>query len=171
MELQQHFEEVRGLIRTGQSRALKAAYTEQLSVYWQVGAYLHHRLETAEWGEKVVDQLATWLKEKEPSLKGFNRRSIYRMREFYLVWHRLDWDALRRDGIAVSVSPQLEKADSQSNIIVASVTPQFKEINNTLSSLTWTHHVEILTRTSSLEEKVFYLLLSMPPFNQSFWAS
>jgi predicted nuclease of restriction endonuclease-like (RecB) superfamily len=163
MELQQHFEEVRGLIRTGQSRALKAAYTEQLSVYWQVGAYLHHRLQNAEWGEKTVEQLANWLKEKEPTLKGFGRRSLYRMKDFYQTWHELDWDALKRDG-SVIVSPasiQSQNNNNQPNTIVPSLMTQFKDINNILSSLTWTHHIEILARTSSLEEKVFYLLLSI----------
>jgi predicted nuclease of restriction endonuclease-like (RecB) superfamily len=41
------------------------------------------------------------------------------------------------------------------------VIPQFKIIHNVLTALTWTHHLEILKRTSSLEEKVFYLLLSI----------
>jgi predicted nuclease of restriction endonuclease-like (RecB) superfamily len=162
MELQQHFEQVRRLIRQGQGKALQAAYTVQLSVYWQVGAYVYHRLEAGEWGDKVVDQLAAWLKEKEPALKAFDRRSLYRMKEFYLTWHKLDWDALKKDGTVKlgTATPQLENTNNQSDTFVVSVTPQFINFPNILSSLTWTQHIDILGRTQNLEEKVFYLLLS-----------
>jgi hypothetical protein len=101
MEIQQHFEEVRRLIRQGQRKALQAAYSEQLTAYWQIGAYVHYRLQNAEWGEKTIDELARWLKKKEPTLKGFSRRSLYRMREFYQNWHELDWNALQKDGSVI----------------------------------------------------------------------
>jgi len=115
MEIQQHFEEVRKLIRHGQRKALQAAYSEQLATYWQIGAYVHYRLQNAEWGEKTIDELARWLKKKEPTLKGFSRRSLYRMREFYQTWHESDWNALRKDGTSVPTSPtQLQNTDDQS---------------------------------------------------------
>lgn len=163
MELQQHFEEVRQLITQGQTQALRAAYTTQLSVYWQVGAYLHHRLQVAEYGEKVVEQLAVWLQNNEPTLKGFDRRSIYRMKEFYLTWYGLDWNSLKEDGkVAIKIpSSELEVAVNQQDIIVGSVTPQFREKFNVLGTLSWTHHVELLSKAKSIEEKVFYLLLTI----------
>jgi len=133
-----------------------------LRVYWQVGAYVYYRLQKDEWGEKTVDQLAGWLKEKEPTLKGFDRRSLYRMREFYLTWHELDWAALKKDGSVrlVNMEEILEGIDNHVDIIVGSVTPQINEFPNVLAGLSWTHHVEILAKTRNLEEKVFYLLLS-----------
>ena len=87
---------MRQLIRRGQSRTLQAAYTGQLTVYWQVGAYVYYRLQNTEWGEKTVEQFAIWLKEKEPTLKGVSRRSLYRMKEFYQTWHELDWEKLKK---------------------------------------------------------------------------
>jgi hypothetical protein len=73
MELQQHFEEVRKLIRQGRARALQAANTQQMAVYWRVGAYVHDRIQNSEWGEKTVEQL----KEQYPALKGFDKRSAH----------------------------------------------------------------------------------------------
>ena len=122
---------------------------------------MYNRLQTDEWGKKTVDQLAGWLKEKEPNLKGFDRRSLYRMREFYLVWHGLDWEALKRDGsVGTIFGEKSEVLDSHCDIIVGSLTPQIGEMSNMLTSLSWTHHVELLAKTRNLEEKVFYLLLA-----------
>lgn len=162
MELQQHFEQVRQLIRRGQAKTLQAAYAGQLTVYWQVGAYVYHRLQTAAYGDNVVDQLATWLKQRDPGLKGFDRRFLYRMKEFYIAWYTVDWNALKNTGtVATELSDKTESAVNQTNTIVASVMPQFKEIPNVLTFLSWTHHREILGQTKSLDERVFYLLLAI----------
>jgi predicted nuclease of restriction endonuclease-like (RecB) superfamily len=108
-----------------------------------------------------VAQLAVWLKEKEPTLKGFDRRSLYRMKEFFQTWRELDWKALKKDGsvILATVSPQLQLNDNQYTKIVETVSPQTEEFPNILASLTWSHHIEILGRTGNLGEKIFYLLL------------
>lgn len=165
MELQQHFEQIRQLIKAGQARALQFAYSQQLTVYWQLGAYIHDRLESSEWGQKVVEELAVWLKESEPGLKGFDKRTLYRMKEFYLTWKDLDWKELMdKKQIVGSLNPQLKSADNQGNVIVGLINPQLQELPELpvlLSKLSWTHHVEILKRTASLEEGIFYLMLSV----------
>jgi predicted nuclease of restriction endonuclease-like (RecB) superfamily len=163
MEIQQHFEEVRRLIRQGRVKALQAANTEQIAVYWRVGAYVYYRIQNAEWGEKTVEQLAKWLKEQDPALKGFDKRSLYRMKEFYQTWHTLDFDALKIDGSVVQLPTDLNPnyTDNQPTTFVVTVSPQFKDLNNILSRLQWSQHIDILTKTKSLEEKVFYTLLSI----------
>ena len=101
MELQNHFENIRQIIRRGRIKGLQAAYAEQLKVYWNIGSYVHQKLDAASWGAKVVDTLANWLKENEPGLKGFDRRTLYRMQEFYLIWYNVDWTALKDSGAVV----------------------------------------------------------------------
>lgn len=54
-----------------------------INLYWQVGEYLHQKLATKEWGSKVIDELAAYINEAQPQLKGFNRRGLYRMKQFY----------------------------------------------------------------------------------------
>jgi predicted nuclease of restriction endonuclease-like (RecB) superfamily len=163
MDLQQHFEQVRQLIRRGQRRALQSAYAEQLNVYWQVGAYVYHRLQNAEWGEKTVEHLASWLSVKEPTLKGFGRRSLYRMKDFYQTWHVLDWDALKKDGSIIVSTPltQLQLTDQQISTTLGTVTSKVRELPKILAGLNWSHHINILGKTKDLEEQLFYLLLSI----------
>ena len=52
-------------------------------MYWQVGAYISSKLESAAWGEGVVEQLADYLARQHPDLKGFTRPNLFRMRQFY----------------------------------------------------------------------------------------
>jgi predicted nuclease of restriction endonuclease-like (RecB) superfamily len=163
MELLQHFEEIRQLIRKGRNKALQLAYAEQMKVYWQVGAYVNEQLSVARWGEKVVARLAAWLTEKEPGLKGFDRRNLYRMQEFYLTWHpdKIAGIWARLPKIVGSVSPQLQETDNQGVEIVGSVSPQFAEIPEILTKVSWSHHLVLLYKTKTIEEKLFYILLTI----------
>lgn len=162
-ELQKHFENIRQLIRQGQRRAIQMANSELLQVYWQVGAYVQHRIQVSDYGDKVVDELVAWMKENEPGIKGFDRRSIYRMQEFYRAWHELDWGTWvgKNFPFVAAVSPQIQLIEDQPSEIVGTVSPQFKAMPSLLSKLSWSHHLELLGKTSSPEEKIFYLLLSI----------
>ncbi len=48
-----------------------------------MGEYISHKLETAEWGDRVVDDLARFLARTQPGLRGFARPNLFRMRQFY----------------------------------------------------------------------------------------
>ncbi len=81
--LEVSFAEVVGLIQQSRQRAFHAVNTELIDLYWQVGAYISRKLETAAWGEGVVDQLARYIARKHQDIKGFTRASLFRMRQFY----------------------------------------------------------------------------------------
>jgi predicted nuclease of restriction endonuclease-like (RecB) superfamily len=83
LPLEATFAEVVGLIREARTRAYQAVNTELVGLYWQVGKYISEKLETAEWGEGVVDQLARHLAQTLPGLRGFSRQNLFRMRQFY----------------------------------------------------------------------------------------
>lgn len=80
------FSEVVQLIQAAKLQAFKAANTTLLSLYWQIGAILSKKLETAEWGDSVVEQLAQHLARTQPGLRGFTRRNLFRMRQFYQAY-------------------------------------------------------------------------------------
>jgi predicted nuclease of restriction endonuclease-like (RecB) superfamily len=88
LPLEAAFAEVVGLIREARTRAYQAVNTELVGLYWQVGKYISEKLETAEWGEGVVDQLAGHLAQTLPGLRGFTRRNLFRMRQFYEAYSR-----------------------------------------------------------------------------------
>lgn len=77
------FNEVLALIQSAKQQAMQAVYTQLIELYWQVGAYISRKLEKAEWGDSVVSQLAEHLATTQPGLRGFTRRNLFRMRQFY----------------------------------------------------------------------------------------
>lgn len=80
------FREIIGLIQSARVRALQAVNTELIELYWRVGEYISRKLDTAEWGEGVVDELARYLKQHHPDLRGFARPNLFRMRQFHQAY-------------------------------------------------------------------------------------
>ncbi len=77
------FREIVGLIQSARTRAFQAVNTELIGLYWRVGEYISRKLATAAWGEGVVDELARYIAQEQPDIKGFTRRNLFRMRQFY----------------------------------------------------------------------------------------
>jgi predicted nuclease of restriction endonuclease-like (RecB) superfamily len=80
------FAEIVGLIHAARQRAYQAVNTELVGLYWQVGGYISSKLAAAEWGEGVVDRLAHHLARVLPGQRGFTRRNLFRMRQFFEIY-------------------------------------------------------------------------------------
>ena len=70
-------------LRYAKSRALKAVNAELIKKYWGVGTYLSDLCDGASFGDKVIDEIAAYISDAAPAIKGFNRRGLYRMKQFY----------------------------------------------------------------------------------------
>ena len=103
------FAEITRLIDSARQRAYQAVNSTLIELYWQVGAYLSHKIAAAEWGEGVVEQLAQHLATTQPGLKGFTRRNLFRMRQFY--------ETYRADEI---VAPLVRQLPWTHNLIILS---------------------------------------------------
>jgi predicted nuclease of restriction endonuclease-like (RecB) superfamily len=77
------FAEVVEIIRKAKQAATQAVNTQLVEMYWQIGAYISQKIAEAEWGDGVVMQLATHLKQTHPHLRGLTRSNLFRMRQFY----------------------------------------------------------------------------------------
>lgn len=71
------------LIKQSRNNAVKTVNTELINLYWNIGEYISNRIENAEWGQSVVKELALYLQKKEPDLKGFSDKNLWRMKQFY----------------------------------------------------------------------------------------
>ncbi len=71
------------LIKSAKEKALLSVNTELINLYWEVGKYISKKISNSEWGEGVIDNLAVYISKKNPEVKGFTRRGLFRMRQFY----------------------------------------------------------------------------------------
>lgn len=83
---QQKFSEIVLMIRESHNNAAKAVNTELINLYWNVGQYISKQLLSATWGDKTVEELAAFIQKEYPEVKGFNRRGLYRMKQFYEIY-------------------------------------------------------------------------------------
>jgi hypothetical protein len=139
-DVQQHFQNIQQIIRQGKTRALAAATAHALDSYWTVGAYLSQELSEKAYGKNVVNQLSEWLQSYEPGLKGFDRRSLYRMRAFFEAWHSSDWSLLPS---FMQESKNLEGniIENSTQKIVVTPSPQSPNIPSILLRLNWSQHM------------------------------
>ncbi|MEI7879781.1 MAG: PDDEXK nuclease domain-containing protein [bacterium] len=74
------------MIQTAKARAFQAANTVLSDLYWNVGAYIIRKLESAQWGDGVVSQLAAFIASRHPDIRGFTRSNLFRMRQFHALY-------------------------------------------------------------------------------------
>ena len=77
------FDEVLSLIATARQRAHQAVNAELVGLYWELGGYLSRKIASAEWGDGVVEELAATIALEYPGQRGFTRRNLFRMRQFF----------------------------------------------------------------------------------------
>ena len=77
------FADIAQLIAAARQRAVQAVNTTLIELYWQIGEHISRKIAASEWGDGVVDQLARYLAQTQPGLRGFTRRNLFRMRQFY----------------------------------------------------------------------------------------
>lgn len=77
------FNRIVAMIRDARARAYAKVNEELINLYFNVGKFVSEKVANAEWGSGVVDQLALFIKENHPEIKGFTRRGLYRMKQFY----------------------------------------------------------------------------------------
>jgi predicted nuclease of restriction endonuclease-like (RecB) superfamily len=103
------FHEVTNLIETARQKAFLAINTALIDLYWHVGETISRKIKSTEWGDGVVDQLATYIAQTQPGLRGFTRRNLFRMRQFY--------EAYRNDE---KLSPLVRQLSWTHNLIILS---------------------------------------------------
>lgn len=91
------FERVREILDSARSNVARSVNTEMVRAYWFIGQAIvedeQQGEERAGYGEQLVESLAARLKAE--GLKGFQARNLWRMRDFYLKFPKVN--ALRSE--------------------------------------------------------------------------
>jgi predicted nuclease of restriction endonuclease-like (RecB) superfamily len=89
------------LIREARTRIYRYANQQLVTLYWEFGRFVSHRVKEAGWGKNVVEQLAEYIQREEPGIKGFGDKNIWRMKQFFetygeneklaALWREISW--------------------------------------------------------------------------------
>jgi len=77
------FNHIVSMIQVARANAYAKVNEELINLYYNVGKFVSEKVENSEWGTGVVDKLAHFIQENHPEIKGFTRRGLYRMKQFY----------------------------------------------------------------------------------------
>ncbi len=116
-------------IRQSQIKAAIKVNSELLHLYWEMGYELSKPRIESTYGSSFFSNLSKELMSEFPHMKGFSKRNLYLMRQWYLFYN-------------------------QSNTIVQQVVAQSDSF---FFSVPWGHHCYIIARCKTPEEAIFYL--------------
>ena len=97
--------EIKEQIQTSQTKAIAGINFEMIVLYYKIGKVLDKKQRDEGWGAKVIEKLAIDLKNEIPKLKGFSRRNMILMVQFYKEYRDIEI-------VQLSVA-QIEKRDNQ----------------------------------------------------------
>jgi hypothetical protein len=75
-----------------------------LELYWDLGREIDEKLNHANWGTNIIDKIAQELISEFPEIRGFSRRNLYAIRQWYKfftirnihlchrLWHKFHGD-------------------------------------------------------------------------------
>lgn len=167
------FANILSIIQDYRSKAVQTINHASVMTAWHVGAYVSNKIKNAQWGSKVVQQLAEYIHTQDPTLKGWSKVTIYRMVKLYDTYSSQQFvsyiDKLPKNILANSqqiVSPvatqiglteivPTQLAQIQGQQIVSPVVTQLTTL---LLKTTWSNHQIILQRCSMIEQYIFYIL-------------
>ncbi|WP_395777584.1 YhcG family protein [Aquidulcibacter sp.] len=79
----QDFQNVLAQIQQTRTRVFAQANTSLIDLYWHIGQTISQRVQNAGWGKGVVTELARFIAQNDPSIKGFSDKNLWRMKQFY----------------------------------------------------------------------------------------
>jgi hypothetical protein len=120
---------LKGKIQQSQIKAAIQVNSELLRLYWQIGKDIVEKQAQAKWGDGFLQTLSADLCKEFPTMKGFSYRNLKSIRQWYLFYNQLDI-------IGKQVVSQLEVS---------------------LFSIPWGHHIMIMQRCKNTQEALFYV--------------
>lgn len=133
------FEQITLLIEEARNRAFHKVNEELVLLYFNVGNIVSAKVAAGAWGESTVDELTAFIAGTYPGLSGFNRRGLYRMKQFY--------ESYTAKEFVSPLATQMKKPEKE----------VLEFITTLITQISWTHHLLILSKTKTVEEKLFYL--------------
>ena len=86
MILDASFNKIIEFIENRKNNAYRKVNEEMILLYLDVGKYLFELQQNSKYGDKITTKAAEFMKNNNPTIKGFTKRNIERMIQFYKIY-------------------------------------------------------------------------------------
>jgi len=138
--------ELKQKVRNTQLKAAVKVNSEMLLFYWDLGADIVAKQAKAKWGEGFLTQLSKDLMEEFPGMKGFSKRNLELIRQWYLFYSE------NRLISQQPVGPIAKQAVSQ----LPSGTIKRQPVGQ-IALIPWGHNIAIISKCKNTGEALFYV--------------
>jgi predicted nuclease of restriction endonuclease-like (RecB) superfamily len=146
-----------------QLRTIIKAQSEMLTYYWSLGRDIVKKKAESKWGSGFFNQLSLDMKTMFPGDTGFSVTNLKYMKRWYAFYNNAiairhqDGDEI---GIIHDVKPETTIRHQTGDVIDVAIRQQPADelgMPDIFAVVPWRHHVQIFTKSSSLEEALFYI--------------
>jgi predicted nuclease of restriction endonuclease-like (RecB) superfamily len=75
--------ELKQKVHIARQKVALSINSQLLELYWELGKELAEKQKYSDWGSNFIEQVATELKHEFPEIKGFSRRNLYAIKQWY----------------------------------------------------------------------------------------
>jgi len=156
--------DLKGRYLKAQIKAAVKVNSEKLFWNWQLGRDLVLRKAEERWGSGVVEQLSLDLQAAFPNEKGFGSTNLWSMKKWYLFYSLENQTNNPISEKLHQLGEELYESDSQARTKLHQLGGEIKEptydglpFPEIFAFIPWRHHVEIITKCSSIDETLYYI--------------
>ena len=160
----QAIQAIKNVILKSRYRAAALANKELLYLYFTIGEYVSSNTRNQNWGKGAIEIISEKLQQELPGLRGFSPSNIKNMRLFFEEWKHVfvinqqPADKLKSIPSKGKTSRTSVTSGLQMTEIRQPAAGEFtEEQKNLFLSIGFTHHCEIIAKTKSFEERMFYI--------------
>lgn len=113
--------DLKSTIQQRQIKAATAVNSQLIQLYWDLGKQITEKQESAKWGSGFIDQLSKDLRAEFPEMKGFSKRNLEFIRQWFLFYQdefliakqlvsQLESESFEQYGKSAQVAPKLNNA-------------------------------------------------------------
>ena len=74
-------------IKSARIKVALSVNSQLIALYWEIGKDLSEKAKNAGWGSGIIEQISIDLKHEFPEMKGFSRRNLYAVKQWYEFYH------------------------------------------------------------------------------------
>lgn len=143
--------QIKDAILISRYNAARMANKEMLSLYYNIGEFISTNSRNAKWGSGAIKAISQLLQKELPGLRGFSESGLKRMRTFYEGWNK--YVANRPTPLDGFVTTETEIISNRPMALDDFSTQELEWF----LSIGFSHHYEILIKSKSLQERLYYI--------------